>query len=331
MARVTAPPPVVLVGFGRIAEVLYAPELVSRRDQVTVVEPSAARRDAALAAIPGVRLLDELSGLPRAATETVALNLVPGPRHAEVTERLLDLGHHVFSEKPAARSAETWHRLVARAEENGCVLTAAPVSGHLADVEDLIGRVRSGEIGTPTEVHGTFIGAGPARRGYIDADRAWFFGPESCVIRDLAPYVVAPMVRLLGGPDAFTWYRNGVREPVPVRPSGAVTPAYGSAATGIGRWRDVLGRIEVAYRPWASGVDATLTVVGTTGAVSCDLDDPPGADGPGRAKATGAFDLVRRAMDDPDFRTAHVADVGTALTMIDAHRDAVVAAEGRTR
>ncbi|WP_317985215.1 Gfo/Idh/MocA family oxidoreductase [Micromonospora craniellae] len=321
MVRVTEVLPdfrLVLVGYGRIAEVLYGPELVSIQDRVTVVELSADRRAAAARALPEAALLNALDDLPPAAGDAVALNLVPGPRHAAVTERLLSLGHHVLSEKPAAPTAGRWLELVALAERSGRALAAAPVTAYFPGVETLVKQVRAGGIGVPGEVHGAFLAAGPARRGYIDASRAWFFGAESCVIRDLGPYVVAPMVRLLGRPDQFAWHRNGVRLPVPVRPVGAVIPVYGNAAVGVGRWGDVIGRIEVAYRPWLPRVEASMTAVGSTGELSFDLDDPPLPDRPGREKANGAFDLMRRVMADPVFRAAHVADVATTLEIIDS-------------
>ncbi|WP_327000934.1 Gfo/Idh/MocA family oxidoreductase [Dactylosporangium sp. NBC_01737] len=313
----------VLVGYGRIAEVLYGPELVAAQEALTVVEPSEERRAAAARLLPKATLLDSLDALPRAEGDAVALNLVPGPRHAEVTRRLLDLHHHVFSEKPAAPTPAQWTDLAALAQRSGRVLVAAPVTAYFSGVEALLDRVRDGGIGVTGEVHGVFTAAGPARRGYIDADRAWFFGADSCVIRDLAPYAVAPMVRLLGRPDRFTWYRNGVRLPVPVRPEGTVTPVHGNAAIGIGQWGDVIGRVEVAYRPWAGTVEASMTAYGSTGSLRCDLDDPPLPDRPGREKATGAFDLMRRALTDAAFRARHVEDVTTALEIIDGHRYAV--------
>ena len=125
--------------------------------------------------------------------------------------------------------------------------------------------------------------AGPARRGYIDADRAWFFGADSCVIRDLAPYAVAPMVRLLGRPDRFTWYCTASACRYRSDP-GTVTPVHGNAAIGIGQWGDVIGRVEVAYRPWAGTVEASMTAYGSTGSLRSELDDPPLPDRPGQGE-----------------------------------------------
>lgn len=306
-----------VVGFGRIAEILYAPALAGRDVALAVVEPDPERRAAARDALPEANLVTDLAIAPPAQRYLAgALNLTPGPAHAALTQRLLAQGWHVFSEKPAAGSVAQWRDLAGQAATADLALVSAPVTAFLPEVEAIVEQVSGGAIGQPCEAHTTFIGAGPARRGYIDQSRTWFFGPESSVIHDLGPYALSPLVRLFGAPTSFTWHRNAVRPAVPVRPSGSVVPAFGGAAIGVGRWGPIVCSVQVAYRPFANAVEARLDVVGTQGQLTCELDDPPALGRPGSRKAEIALELLQRAIADGQFRAWHTAQVATELDLI---------------
>lgn len=308
---------IAVVGFGRIAELLYAPHLSTlAADRLLVVEPNPERRDVASRLLPGAQPLASVGDIPApGADQAVALNLLPGPTHADVTEQLLRTGWHVFSEKPPAPSPRRWHELTALADRTGRALAAAPVWPYDSTIEAVRRQLAAGAIGTLAEVHGQYLAAGPARRGYIDSDRRWFFGPDSCVVRDLAPYLLAVLVHLLGAPDQLRWTRNGVREPIPVRPSGSIIPAYPSAALGVGAWGDALGLIQVAYRPADPEVRANIELVGTRGTLHFPAD-PQGERGPAKQKAAHALRLVDRVATDPLFRTTHTAHVSQWLSLV---------------
>lgn len=308
---------IAVIGFGRIAELLYAPHLRTlAADRLVVAEPNPERRAAAGRLLPGSEPVASIGDMPAPrADRAVALNLLPGPTHADVTEQLLRAGWHVFSEKPPAADQQRWLELAAVADNTGRALAAAPVWPYDLAVEAVREQLAAGAIGTLAEVHGRYLAAGPARRGYIDADRQWFFGPDSCVVRDLAPYVLAVLVRLLGAPDHLHWTRNGIREPVPVRPSGSITPVHPGAAVGVGAWGDALGLIQVAYRPADPEVRADIELVGTKGTLRLPAD-PQGDHGPALQKAVHALDLVDRAAADPLFQTEHIKLVSHWLSLV---------------
>ncbi len=197
---------VALIGFGRIAEVLYAPYVRQRFASVAVCEPNPERHVAIRSLLPGANVvgsLEELGSAPDSGC--VALNLVPAPSHAETTRKLLRQSWHVFSEKPAASSPDEWRSLLGEASRVNRVFVSAPVTPYLPAVERLQRAVRERALGEIGEIHATFFAAGPARRGYVDESRRWFFGPDSCVVRDLAPYPVSALVRVAGVPSEFNW------------------------------------------------------------------------------------------------------------------------------
>ncbi|MDA0563802.1 Gfo/Idh/MocA family oxidoreductase [Streptomonospora sp. S1-112] len=307
-----------LVGFGRIAELLYAPHVRALPGaRVSVAEPDAERRAAAARLLPGARIAERVADLPAPeGARRTAFNLVPGSAHGAVTRRLLAAGWDVFSEKPPAASAAEWAELSDLARSRGRVLAAAPVSPYHPEVAAARTALAEGAIGTLAEVHGRYLAPGPARRGHIDPHRAWFFGPDSCVLRDLGPYVLSVLVRLLGPPDALAWTRNGVHEPVPVRTGGTVVPAFGSAAVGVGRWGGAVGTVHLAYRRAVPGAAADITLVGTGGTLHCTAD-PQGEGGPAPEKAELALRLVERARTDARLRAEHTAAVGHWLDLLD--------------
>lgn len=311
-------PEYAIVGFGRIAELLYGPHLrVVRPDRLAVIEPHAERRALAERVFPGVLAVPSLDAMPAAARGGgVAINLVPGAAHGGVTRRLLSKGWDVFSEKPPAASAGEWTALVDLARSVGRVLVAAPVSPYHPEVVAARKSLLAGDIGTIAEAHGRYLAPGPARRGYVDADRGWFFGANSCVVRDLGPYVLSVLVRLLGPPSRLSWTRNEVHEAVPVRTGGLIHPVHGSAVAGVGRWGEALGLVQVAYRRNVPGAQADVELVGTRGVLRCTVD-PQGSDGPAPEKARLALDLVARARSDPDFLTEHVTLVTQWLAVLD--------------
>jgi len=84
-------------------------------------------------------------------------NCTPNNLHAELNERILKAGKHLLSEKPLARTSEETGRLVKLSQ--GLDLAAGVNFNYRMNpmVQDLRGRVKRGELGDITLVHGCYL------------------------------------------------------------------------------------------------------------------------------------------------------------------------------
>ena len=222
-----------------------------------------------------------------------------------------------LTEKPAAKSSVGWNKIVIRAKMKNLIIVSAPVTPYMPNVQKLKKFIDSGNIGEISEIHLNFFSGGPARRGYIDDSRKWFFGKESCVIRDLAPYLISTILHLLGKPSNFIWKRNNLKPLIDVRPEGFIKPVYGNAAIGIGNLEKALLTVSVAYRAKVNNVNAKLFIASTSGNFECDLDEQPNNGLHSEIKTSLVFDLIGNSIKNENFWTQHVNEVKETLAIIE--------------
>lgn len=307
---------VALLGFGRIAEVLYGPSLASA-PVVSICEQRDDRQASILGIIPQALIVKAVADLDAPKDGTgVAFNLLPGPDHGRYSRHLLQMGWNVFTEKPAAASSAEWRELVATAKRCGRVIVAGPTTPYLDGVQRLRDPKAREGIGKLIEIHGVYFGGGPARRGYVDQSRQWFFGDQSCVVRDLAPYVMASLITILGAPSSLTWFRSEARSAVEVRPGGSVLPSFGPAATGVGMWGEVLGSISVGYHTWLQNVEAKLVLSGSNGEIEIDLEEAFVESHRPDTKVLLALAAMKNSMRNDNYWLHHVSMVDETLSAI---------------
>lgn len=152
---------------------------LQRRSDVTsvVVDSDAARREAAVAAFPGLRAvasLDELHGEIDAA-----VICTPPGAHRDLGIQAMRLGAHVLIEKPMATSAEECAALIAVAEECDRVLMVGHTYDYNAVVDDLARRVQADELGTIRYLDSARLSVGGYRR---DVNVMWDMAPHDIVI-----------------------------------------------------------------------------------------------------------------------------------------------------
>ena len=138
---------VALIGCGAIASA-YADGLAACPAlALTCCADLDADNAAALANRYGLTPYTDAGALLAAEDVDLVINLTIHTAHAAVTRICLEAGCHVVSEKPLAMTADEAQSLVTLAEEQGCVLACAPISGW-ADAQQMAGRlVRDGHIG----------------------------------------------------------------------------------------------------------------------------------------------------------------------------------------
>ena len=305
-----------IIGFGRIAEVLYAPHLSSYNSGIVYIcEPNSERYKRIKDFFPSAKIIDNVNMLPSCKDSTsIAFNLLPGPEHQILNNELICKGWNIFTEKPAALSKYEWTQIVQQATLLERVIVSAPVTCYMLEIDKIILALSNNIIGEICEVHAQFFGGGPARKGFIDESRKWFFEKNSCVIRDLGPYLVSTTVRIFNPFEEFIWHRNMVRPEIDVKPKGIVIPDYGIAACGLGRIGNIIVNLSVAYRSYMGRVDSRMKIVGTKGEIDIDLDEQK--ENTSSQKVAVTFDLIFKCMENNSFWREHTNQVGETLSII---------------
>jgi predicted dehydrogenase len=191
-----------IVGGGDIAHRVYLPVLkrVPDANIVAVFDKDERRAKDLLESVketwPNATIVNSISALRSEAGVDAIYNLTPALVHYVVSKEALELGLHVFSEKPLGFSVEEASELIDIAGRRELLLQCAPgntASPRFKWISDLI---RSGVIGTPHLVTAQFTNLGPATWApYIGDPRAFYeVGP----VFDEGVYALHLMTGLLG-------------------------------------------------------------------------------------------------------------------------------------
>src|SRR5262249_38772413 len=163
-------------------------ELVSCADEV---------RDRAkdLAERTGMRYTGTTQDLLDDPSVELVVNLTPAHRHAEVSERVLDAGRALYTEKPLAPDLESARRLHEQAMAKGLLVGCAPDTVQGRAHQTCRRLIAEGAIGTPVLAFGAMLSHG---------HEAWHPRPEIFYKRgagpllDMGPYYASALVDLLG-------------------------------------------------------------------------------------------------------------------------------------
>jgi len=128
----------------------------------------------------------------------LVVNLTIPAVHAEVSERAIAAGRHVWSEKPLAVDRKSGQQLLRSAEDAGVRLGAAPDMVLGTTVQSARRLIESGRIGEPKTALTLMQSAGP---------ESWHPNPEFLFAKgagplfDIGPYYIATLVQILGAFD----------------------------------------------------------------------------------------------------------------------------------
>lgn len=85
-------------------------------------------------------------------------NCTPNNLHMEINEKIIKAGKHIFSEKPLARNSEESSRMLELLSENKNIIHGVNFNYRMNPlVQEMKNKVRNGEIGKPTLVHGSYL------------------------------------------------------------------------------------------------------------------------------------------------------------------------------
>jgi predicted dehydrogenase len=139
---------IAFVGCGFVAD-FYRARLIDHADAVhlTGVFDTAGERTAAFARRWGDPVYPSLSALLDDPGVDIVVNLTPPHAHVEITQAAIEVGKHVYTEKPLAMTAAEATALAAAAGEKGVLLSAAPCNLLGEQAQTLWRAVHEGRVG----------------------------------------------------------------------------------------------------------------------------------------------------------------------------------------
>ena len=192
---------VAIVGCGNVAK-KYA-EQIGAYDNVSLIGfyDLLAERSQAFARENGALTYPNLDELLADQTVDVVVNLTIHHAHAEVTEKCLDAGKHVYTEKPLALSLDDAQRLVNLAEQKGLRLSSAPIT-YMGEAQQTAWK----------ELRGNKLG--PVRLAYAEINQgrieSWHPNPvpfyEVGIVWDVGIYPITVLTALLGRVQRVTTF-----------------------------------------------------------------------------------------------------------------------------
>lgn len=183
-----------LIGCGNISDIYLTNAKLFRDIEFSAVsdlKSEAAQRQSEKYGVPR-RGVDELLG---SDDVDVVLNLTIPAAHAEVSQRAVEAGKHIYSEKPLATEVEAGRRLLASARERNVRVGGAPDTVLGASIQAARAMIDEGVIGRPLLGLSSFLSHG-MEHWHPNPD--FFFQPGGGPVFDMGPYYVTTLVQLLG-------------------------------------------------------------------------------------------------------------------------------------
>jgi predicted dehydrogenase len=183
-----------LVGCGNISDIYLTNGALFRDIDFVAcadINPEAARRQAERYGIEA-RSVDAVM-----ASEDVdiVLNLTIPEAHAEIGQRAIEAGKHVYGEKPLATRLEDGARLIEAARAKGLRVGSAPDTVLGAAAQEARRQVDAGAIGRPLLGVAAILSHGMEN---WHPNPAFFFRKGGGPVFDMGPYYLSTLVLLLG-------------------------------------------------------------------------------------------------------------------------------------
>jgi predicted dehydrogenase len=125
----------------------------------------------------------------------IVINLTIPLAHAEVSQKIIDAGKHLYSEKPLSVTLEDARKILDTAEAKGLRVGCAPDTFLFSQHQTARKLLDEGAIGTPVAAFGAMVGRGP-EKWHPNPD--FFYKVGGGPMLDMGPYYVTCLINLLG-------------------------------------------------------------------------------------------------------------------------------------
>lgn len=166
-------------------------------EHVVCCDPNEEVRARAQRVHPGIGLLRHADEVWEDDEIEAVVIATPAPSHATLSLRALKSGKHVFVEKPMALRSDEAERLAQEAEEQKRVLMVDHLLLYHPVVEEMLRRIRAGELGELYCVYSRRLNLGVVRS-------------EESVLWSLGAHDIAVMIALMGAPPEKITADGGV-------------------------------------------------------------------------------------------------------------------------
>ncbi|QJU57273.1 Gfo/Idh/MocA family oxidoreductase [Sphingomonas sp. AP4-R1] len=220
----------------------------------------------------GFPLYPDLETLLADPRVEVVINLTSIASHFEVTQRALEAGKHVYTEKPITTDLATTQELFAIAKAHDRILAAAPCNLYSDALATVWKVVKEGTIGRPVLVYAEMDDS-PAHLMHLDSVRSPTGAPfpyaeelqEGCTVEHIGYHLVW-LCALFGpaiGVTAFSKFLVPDKVAAPLSPPD--TPDLSVACLDFAN--GVAARITCS---WVAPRDHSLRIIGDAGQISLD-------------------------------------------------------------
>jgi predicted dehydrogenase len=190
-----------IVGCGDVAFRTYIPGLLAISPKASVVacfDPIAERAERAASLFPNAIAYTSYDALLEHPKLDGLLNLTPAPFHAETTRKALNVGLHVFSEKPIAATVAEGEELAQQARDANLLLLCAPATMTTDRFRWMKALVDTGRLGRLIAGSGQMTSMGPAGWRAYTGDPSVFYAKGVGPVLDTAVYVLHGLTGFFG-------------------------------------------------------------------------------------------------------------------------------------
>jgi len=214
----------------------------------------------------------------------IIVNLTPPSAHAELSRAALNVGKHVYSEKPLATNRTDGARLLKLAKRKGLRIGCAPDTFLGAGLQTCRKLLDDGAIGEPVAAVAFVTGRG-MEMWHPNPD--FFYQPGAGPMFDIGPYYLTALVSMLGPVRRLTGStrisfpeRLITSQPLAGTKIKVNTPTH---VTGVLDFvSGLVATVITSFDVWAANLPR-IEIYGSEGSLS--LPDPNTFGGPVRAKS----------------------------------------------
>ncbi len=193
--RTQSPVRIGVIGLGAISPIYLKNLATWPGAEVVACADALPERAEARAREFGVPRVLGVDDLLNAENVDLVLNLTVPAVHAEIAERALRAGKHVYNEKPLGTELAPARALLDLARERGLLIGCAPDTFLGAGLQTCRDVLDAGELGVPVAASAQMLGSGPES---WHPDPHFFFQPGAGPLFDIGPYYLTALVNLLG-------------------------------------------------------------------------------------------------------------------------------------